>query len=192
MRKLIVSMNITLDGFMSGPDCELDWHFQRWTKDMADSLYMQLTNADTIVLGRKTYTAMASYWPAKTRDMCFPREDIAFADLMNNHTKLVFSKTLKTVEWNNSILVNDDVVRELSRLKKSSGKNLVIYGSGQIVQSLMKSGLVDEYQLWIHPVVLGAGKPLFPHTDQKINMKLCYTKSFSSGVIILHYKAQGE
>ena len=83
-------MNLTLDGFMSGTDCELDWHFQRWTKQMADTLYSQLRMADTIVLGRITYTAMAEYWPARAKDLRFPREDIAFADLMHRHRKLVF------------------------------------------------------------------------------------------------------
>ena len=81
MRKVIVSMNVTLDGFMSGVNCELDWHFQRWTKDMADSLYSQLSEVDTILLGRVTYAAMANFWPHKAKDLSFPREDIAFADV---------------------------------------------------------------------------------------------------------------
>ena len=189
MRKLIVSMNVTLDGFMAGPNCELDWHFQSWTTEMADSLYQQLSKADTILLGRITYKAMARYWPQQAKDLSFPREDIAFADLMNNYTKLVFSKTLITPEWNNSRIIKDNPVHEITKLKKCSGKDMIIYGSGKIVECLTNSGLVDEYQLWVHPVLLGKGKPLFRNLPERLSMKLFKTKSFSSGVIILYYGA---
>lgn len=187
MRKVIVSMNVTLDGFMSGPDCELDWHFQSWTNDMADSLYEQLSKADTILLGRITYNAMAKYWPFKAKDLSFPREDIAFAEMMNNYTKLVFSKTLLKASWNNSILVTGDVEEEIAKLKKGPGKDMIIYGSGKVVTALINSGLVDEYQLWIHPVLIGTGKPLFKNLHEKIPMKLFKTKTFANGVTILYY-----
>src|SRR5688572_29446129 len=94
MRKVIASINVSLDNYMSGPNCELDWHFQRWGPDLALSFCQQLSTADTILLGRVTYCAMALYWPQKAQDLSFPREDIAFADMMNNHTKVVFTKTL--------------------------------------------------------------------------------------------------
>ena len=183
MRKLIASMNLTLDGFMSGTDCELDWHFQRWTKQMADTLYSQLRMADTIVLGRITYTAMAEYWPARAKDLRFPREDIAFADLMHRHRKLVFSKTLKKTEWNNSVLLHGDAVNEIAKLKSEQGKDMIIYGSGKIVQSLIN--LIDEYQLWIHPILLGNGKKFFPNVQNMITMKLSNCECFASGVILL-------
>ena len=188
MRKLIVSMNVTLDGYMSGPNCELGWHFQTWTKEMADSLFDQLSRADTILLGRITYSAMAEYWPAKTTDPAFPREDIAFADLMNRQLKLVFSSTLKSPEWSNSTLLRGNLRREVLRLKKSIGSDIIIYGSGKIVQALMRYGLIDEYQLWIHPVLLGQGKPLFDDPRKRLCMKLFESKCFDSGVVLLYYK----
>ena len=187
MRKVIVSMNVTLDGFMSGPDCELDWHFQSWTKEMADSLYEQLSKADTILLGRVTYTAMANYWPSKSKDLSFPREDIAFAEMMNNYTKLVFSKTLVKTAWNNSRLVTGKVQEEIIKLKRQAGKDIMIYGSGKVVAALMNAGLIDEYQLWIHPVLIGKGKPLFKNLNDKLPMRLFKTKTFPNGVIILYY-----
>lgn len=95
MRKLIVSMNITLDGFMAGPAGELDWHFRFWNEEMADYGVMQLMQADTILLGRKTYNVMAGYWPLVSCNPCFPRSDIAFADMMNNYQKIVCSSTLQ-------------------------------------------------------------------------------------------------
>lgn len=187
MRKVIVSMNVTLDGFMSGPDCELDWHFQSWTSEMGDLLYEQLRKADTILLGRVTYRAMAKYWPSKATDLTFPREDIPFATLMNSYLKLVFSRTLTTSEWNNSRFLTGNPAEEILKLKKVPGKDMIIYGSGKIVDTLTESRLVDEYQLWVHPVVLGKGKPLFNDLRQRLSMKLFKTKLFSSGVIILYY-----
>ena len=195
-------MNVTIDGFMAGPDCELNWHFQRWTLDMAEHLGDQLSKADTILLGRITYNAMARYWPAIAASVSIAREDIAFAEMMNSHTKIVFSKTLKQSDvtakgWSNSKLAKKNISDEIVHLKKSHhkpGKDLIVFGSGQLVSSLMQSDLIDEYQLWIHPVVLGKGKPLFKPASLRENgmlkMKLVKTKIFSSGVILLSYKVQ--
>lgn len=190
MRKVIVSMNVTLDGFMAGPNCELDWHFRSWTTEMADLLYEQLRKADTILLGRATYKAMARYWPSKSQDMSFPREDLPFADLMNNYSKLVFSKTLTQSEWHNSTFLRGDPAAEVMSLKEQPGKDMIIYGSGNVVTSLTNSGLVDEFQLWIHPVILGVGKPLFKNLQQRLPLKLSKTKSFNSGVIVLYYACE--
>lgn len=187
MRKLIVSMNVTLDGFMSGPNCELDWHFQCWTNEMAYALCEQLSNADTILLGRVTYNAMAAYWPSKAKDLSFPREDIAFADMMNNYTKLVFSKTLTNPHWNNSKLIKGNIAGQTIQLKQQSGKNIIVYGSGRVVSALMQCGLIDEYHIWVHPVLLGKGKPLFTGIRDKLTMKLFKSKTFSSGVVLLNY-----
>jgi len=189
MRKLIVSMNVTLDGFMAGPDCELDWHFNSWNGEMAQAAAQQLSQADTIILGRITYRAMAMYWPMQAMSLLCPREDILFADMMNTHTKIVFSKTLRSAEWNNSKLVKHDIAKEIRSLKRQPGKDMIIYGSGRIVAALVHLGLIDEYHVWVHPVVLGKGKPLFPELQQSINIKLLNTKIFSSGVVMLSYSA---
>lgn len=188
MRKVILSMNVTLDGFMSGPNCELDWHFEIWSADMAASLCEQLSKADAIILGRVTYSAMARYWPAKAIDLSFPREDLAFAEMMNNHAKIVFSKTLTTTVWSNSRIVKGNIRKEVLQLKQQHGKDIIIYGSGKLASSLMKLGLIDEYFLWVHPVVLGAGKPLFKGLQNKLRMKLMNVKTFRSGVTVLSYE----
>ena len=190
MRKVIVSMNVTLDGFMAGPNCELDWHFRSWTNEMADALYEQLSKADTILLGRVTYKAMAKYWPSKAQDMSLAREDIPFAHLMNNYTKMVFSRTVSRSEWHNSKFLTGDPAEEVCRLKAEPGRDMIVYGSGEVVTSLTNSGLVDEFQLWIHPVLLGHGKPLFKNIQQKLMLKLSKTKLFTSGVVVLHYQCQ--
>jgi dihydrofolate reductase len=188
MRKIVVSMNVTLDGFIAGPNCELDWHFDSWTIDMATALCEQLSNADTILLGRITYCAMARYWPSKATSLSFPREDIAFAYMMNTYNKVVFSKTLNTSQWNNSRFVKGDLSREVLKLKKQPGKDIIIYGSGILVSALIHLNLIDEYTLWLHPVVLGSGKPLFKPSHGRYGLRLLTTRYFSSGVVSLRYE----
>jgi dihydrofolate reductase len=188
MRKLIASVNITLDGFMAGPNCELDWHFTRWTSEMAEVQTKQLSGADTILLGRITYIGMAAYWSSVSADLSFPREDLAFADLMNSRQKVVFSQTINELRWGNSKKINGNLRSEIHRLKKSGGEDIIIYGSGKLVSSLMRMGVIDEYILWMHPVLLGAGKPLFGNITDITNMQLFKNQRFESGVVMLHYK----
>jgi dihydrofolate reductase len=189
MRKLIVSMNVTLDGFMAAPDCSLDWHFKSWTSEMAATLCDEFNKADTILMGRVTYTAMARYWPSKMLDCHHPREDILFAEMMNRYRKVVFSRTLATADWHNSTLLKGNMLREVRLLKKQQAKNIMIYGSGTIVAALMQARLVDEYQIWVHPVALGRGKPLFKNARQQLYLQLKQTKPFSSGVVLCYYQA---
>lgn len=173
---------------MAGPNCELDWHFHYWNEEMARYAGEQLSNADTILLGRVTYCAMAKYWPSKTKDLLCPREDIAFADLINNCQKIVFSKTLENVSWSNSKLAKESIKTEITKLKQQPGKDMIVYGSGSIVSALSGSGLIDEYILWLHPVVLGKGKLLFKNTNTRPKLKLLNTRTFNTGVIILYYQ----
>ena len=190
MRKVIVSMNVTLDGYISGPNCELDWHFNRWAPDMGKRLGEELSKTDTILLGRITYEAMARYWPLKEMDMSFPRDDIAFAFMMNKHHKVVYSKTLQKAKWNNSTLIRGNIKDEINKLKQfrsEQDKNIIIYGSTKLVSALMQLSLVDEYQLWVHPIILGKGKPLFRKLKNTSELKLLNSKIFKSGVILLHY-----
>jgi dihydrofolate reductase len=187
MRKLIVSVNITLDGFMAGPNCELDWHFNRWTTEMADAQCEQLSRAGTILLGRVTYNAMAAYWSAAKSNLCFPRGDLAFADLMNSRQKVVFSRTIKELNWENSVQLSGNLGSEIYKLKKLDGNDIIIYGSSKLIGGLMRLGIIDEYILWIHPVMLGTGKPLFSKTKDITNMRLSNVQQFNSGVILLHY-----
>jgi dihydrofolate reductase len=192
MRKLVASINVTLDSYMSGPNCELDWHFERWGPDLAQAFGEQLSKADTILLGRVTYCAMAHYWPQKSQDLSYPRDDIAFADMMNNYKKIVFTHTLKHSVWDNSILVKGNLKKEILKLKKQKGKDIIIYGSGKLVASLVELGLIDEYVLWVHPVVLGEGKPMFKYVPDILNMKLEKITAYSSGVVMLCYQPVKE
>lgn len=187
-RKLIVSMNLTLDGFMSGPNGELDWHFENWTTEMAEFLGDQLLNADTILLGRITYEAMAAYWSLKAEDYSAPVEDRAFAEMMNRYVKIVFSGTLTILPWQNTIRMEGDLKDKVTKLKQQQGKNIMVYGSTQLVNALITLNLVDEFQLWMYPIVLSHGKPLFKDVKQYQNLKLLEAKTFRSGVVTLFYK----
>jgi dihydrofolate reductase len=188
MRKLIVSINVTLNGFMADPNGNLDWHMPYWNEEMSRVASEQLSNADTILLGRITYNAMAGYWPLQHANPYAAREDVAFADMMNSYKKVVFSKTLTTVSnWNNSRLVNRSIACEVNELKQQPGKDIIVYGSGTLAASLIWHNLVDEYHIWIHPVVIEQGMALFKSLRGRLNIHPFKTKVFDTGVVLICY-----
>jgi dihydrofolate reductase len=188
MRKLIVSMNLTLDGYYSGPDGELDWHLTSWTTEMGDAMCSQLAKADTILLGRITYNAMAAYCSIMVAGPSRRSEEFAFANMMNCCTKIVFSKTIVSASWKNTELLKGNLAYQTTRLKKKPGGDIIVYGSSQLVDGLIKADLVDEYRLWIHPVILGKGKSLFRNNREKHCLNLMDTETFPSGVVMMRYR----
>jgi len=177
MRKLFWQMMVSLDGFMEGPNGELDWHvvdeeFNRYVADMLNSI-------DAILLGRVTYQLFADYWPSSTD---------AEAPMMNELPKIVFSRTLQKLEWKNSRLVKDNIAEEIARLKQQPGKDLALFGSANLASSLMRLGWIDEYRFLVNPVVLGGGRPTFKDIKQRTLFKLLKAQTLSSGVIILYYQ----
>lgn len=193
MRKIIASINITLDGFMAGPHYELDWHFPYWTEEMAEFTGMELQKADTILLGRVTYEAMANHWSSANYDLSYSREDLAIAELMNNHAKIVFSRTLSRTNWNNSRIGGSDLQAEVYQLKNEPGenrKNILLFGSHSIARALQGLNLIDEYILWVHPVFVGRGKALF-HASPAQRLGLLHSRTFRSGVVLLRYETAG-
>ena len=180
-------MNLSLDGYLSGPFGELDWHFEIWNDSMGDKMLERLEKTDTIILGRVTYEAMAKYWTAKPLEDHFPRQDLAIADKMNQHTKVVFSKTIQKSIWHHSVFATGDPNEEIKRLKQQEGKDMILFGSARLASTFILSGIVDDYHLWIHPVILGTGKPFFNHLQKMINLKLKDSVSFESGVVANYY-----
>jgi dihydrofolate reductase len=178
MRKVIVSNAASLDGFFETPNKKLD--FVVLDEDFFDYARAMLGAADTLLFGRATYEHMASYWPTALAD--------EIAEKMNNLPKIVFSRTLQTVEWKNSRLVKGNVAEEISRLKQLPGKDMVILGSATIASLLMQQGLVDEYRVILQPVLLGSGSPLFKDITERIQLKLISAKAFGSGVVLLSYQ----
>src|SRR5579859_210985 len=144
MRKVYLGMNITLDGYVAGPNGELDWVFRTMSPDMGEWVTELLRGVDTILLGHTTYLQQAAAWPSQTGEM---------ADLLNSHAKIVFSKRLTTLEWNNSRLATAGAAEEIARLKEQPGKNIYVSGGATLAQSLSRRGLIEEYNLVLHPVV---------------------------------------
>ena len=179
MRKVILGMNITLDGYVAGPNGELDWAFRTMSPDLGEWVTELLRGADTILIGHTTYLQQAAAWPSQTSEM---------ATLLNSHTKIVFSKRLTTLEWNNSRLATADAAEEIACLKQQPGKNISVTGGATFAQSLARLGLIEEYNLVMHPIVLGGGKPLFKDLSHPLNLKLVSTKTFDSGAIGLTYQ----
>ena len=164
---------------MAGIKGELDWHFPFWTEEMAAYASRQLRAMDTILVGRLTYQKMAAYWPFA------PRND--FSAMMNNYEKIVFSTSLKKTDWQHSRVLAGNIGEEIIRLKQAPGRDMIIYGSASIVQAFLLMGLIDEFQVWLHPVAIGNGIPLFKSQSDMLSLRLLKTKTLCSGVLLLHY-----
>ena len=182
LRKIIVFENVTLDGFMAGPNEEIDWAIRddEVTQNSQEGQY----SIDMFLFGRVTYDMMASFWPTPAGKSANP----VFAEALNNTPKIVFSTTLKKADWQHTEVMRELTKDEILKLKQLPGNNMMIFGSGTIVNQLTKLGLVDEYQLLLNPVVLGKGKPLFKDTTEKMNLTLVRTKTFKSGIVLLQYQ----
>ena len=182
MRKLIVSEFVTLDGVMEAPE---KWSFQFWSEEAGKFKFDELFAADALLLGRVTYEGFAAAWPSQT-------DEQGFGDRMNSLPKFVVSKTLEKLEWNNSRLIKGDIAQEISRLKQQPGQDILVFGSADLVQTLMRHGLIDEYRLMVYPVVVGRGKRLFRGEIDTTVLKLSATKPFASGVVVLTYEPAGR
>jgi dihydrofolate reductase len=181
MRKLIFQMLISLDGYYEGLNHEIDWHVVE--DEFNAYAHALIKSVDTLIFGRVTYDLMASFWSSEVA----LRTDPVTADLMNNASKIVFSKTLKSADWQNTRLVKTDPVAEIIRLKKLPGRDMAIFASSDLSLTLLRARLIDEFQIIVNPVILGSGKSLFKGLDQRIKLKLVGTKVFGSGVVILTY-----
>jgi dihydrofolate reductase len=189
MRRVIMFNRVSVDGFFAGPNGEIDWFVADSELDRALHEMGQpgTVPPGTVLLGRVTYQLFESVWPKLATDPKAPKEARITADELNRMTKVVFSKTLKEVSWENTRLVSGDVAKEVGRLKQAKGSDILIFGSGTIVQQLTDAGLIDEYLLAVTPVILGEGKLLF-NGVKKLGLEPLETRSFNSGNVLLHYK----
>lgn len=184
MRRLIVFDNLSLDGSFSGPAGEFSWAHRPdpagdWTAFVAGNA----AGGGALVLGRVTYEIMASYWPTPLA----AANDPAVAAHMNGLEKIVFSRTLRTATWSNTRIVAGDLVEEMRRLKREPGADLVILGSGSLVAPLAAAGLIDEFQVVVHPVALGGGRSLFLGLGGPVVMRLLEARTFGNGNVLLRY-----
>ena len=176
MSKVVVSMFLSLDGLVVGPKEEMDWVINDFDSEgMGADMSRLQANAGTFLLGRQTYQIMAGAWPNQTE------ETSPGSDVMNHTPKLVASNTLKET------LLRGDVLREIRKLKEKPGKDIVTFGSPKLVQSLAEAGLVDLFHIWLHPTLLGNGKPFF-RGERRLNLKLVENKAYKNGVVRLDYE----
>ena len=190
MRKVILSIYVTLDGVMEDPGGAEEfehggWSIQFFDQEAAKYAFDQLFASDALLLGRVTYEEFAAAWPSMT-------DEAGFAERMNSLPKFVVSTTLEEAEWNNSTLIKDNVAEEVSKLKQHPGQDILIYGSGNLVHALMQHHLIDEFRLWVHPIVLGGGKRLFRDGGDTTVLRLVDSKTFRSGVVVLSYQPAGN
>ena len=174
MRLLILQMQMTLDGFIGGPNGEVDWAFPGFSDEYAAWGAADLWNASLHLMGRVTYGEMAAHWPTSTEPYAAP---------MNEIPKIVFSRTLKQADWPETRVVATDPGAEVARLKRESGKPLLAHGGAQIARALIQSGQIDVYRLIVHPVVIGKGRSLFDEIDTPFRLRLTDLRKFDTGIV---------
>ncbi len=185
MRKLVLFAHISLDGFAG--DIHGDLHFLSYNEELQQYGEELVKTVGTPVYGKNTYHLMAGYWPTLLDDPNASEHSLKHARWVHEIPKIVFSTTLPSADWNNTTLIKDNVVEEVNKLKQQPGKDLAIFGSPGLAKNLMNLGLIDEYKLTLHPVILGEGISLFDSNTQMSKLKLLESKTLGSGVVTLHY-----
>ncbi|MFE4334780.1 dihydrofolate reductase family protein [Streptomyces sp. NPDC056831] len=184
MRKIILMMSMSLDGFVEGPDREIDWHL------VDDELHIhfneQLRTMGGFLDGRVTYQLMADFWPTADSDPSSTGPMAEFAAIWRDMPKIVFSRTLERADWNTTIMREVDI-DEITALKARPGGDLSL-GGADLAASFMRHDLIDEYRIYVHPVLIGRGKPLFPASDARTHFQLTETRTFGNGVVLLRYE----
>ncbi len=192
MREVIWLMHLSLDGFVSGPKGELDWAGAAMDDQLWEDVQDLLRTVDGALFGRVTYQMFENYWPAVARNGSSSKNKREFAVWIDNTPKTVASKTLKGLEWKNSTLLSDHVVEGVSRMKNQPGGNLLMFGSPSLASVLFEANLIDELHLKMHPVLLGAGRPLFHGATERRKLELVTSRTFDSGVVGLRYNVAGS
>lgn len=191
MRKIISLTHLSLDGFASGPNDELDWI--AYDSELEAYAHTMHDLTDAVIWGRRTYEGMAGYWltvPGNPESTPAEREHARWLD---NATKIVVSRTLDRIDWNkatNTVLIKDNIAEQINQIKAQPGKDIWFLGSTMLAQTFMQLDLIDEYRININPSVLGVGKPLFANVTRNIPLKLLESKTFKSGVVALRYEPQ--
>jgi dihydrofolate reductase len=185
MRKLVVFNHVSLDGYFVDANGDMSWakadhQDAEWNAFVAGNA----SGGGVLVFGRITYELMAGFWPTPFAIESMP----AVAEGMNKMPKVVFSRTMDRASWNNTTLVKGDLAAEMRKLKQAPGEGMAILGSGSIVAQLAQEGLIDEYQIVVNPVVLGAGRTMFEGVKEKLSLKLTKTRAFGNGNVLLCYE----
>ncbi|NIJ52874.1 dihydrofolate reductase family protein [Dyadobacter arcticus] len=182
MRKLKLQVQMTVDGFIAGPNGEMDWVSMNWDDQLKNYVGDLTTPVDCIVLGRKLAEGFIPYWAAN------PEQD--GADIFNGSHKVVFTKTLEKSDWENTVLAKGDIVEEITKLKEQDGGDIIAYGGAHFVSALIKNGLIDEYHLFFNPAAIGEGLPIFKELNSKKDLTLVKSNAFDCGIVVMHYESK--
>lgn len=184
MRKIKLQMQVSIDGFVAGPNGEMDWMVWNWDDALTQYVKELTTPVDTILLGRVLAQGFIPHWAAAAAN-----PDAAdFEQKMHETHKVVFTKTLENNEWSNTDLAKGNLAEEITTLKSLPGKDIIVYGGSNFVSNLIKNDLIDEYHFFINPMILGSGMPIFQAAADKNTLKLLHTKSFECGIAVLCYQ----
>ena len=186
MKKLIISLHVSLDGFVAGSNGEMDWI--KLDEEMFDMVAGLTDEAGTALYSRITYEMMDSYWPGAANLPNATKHDIEHSNWYNQVEKVVLSRSMKDLKRDKTTFISDDAAASIKTLKKQHGKNILVFGSPGAVHLLMESDLIDEYWLFVNPVILGEGIPLFTKLSKRTSLTLVTSKAFAYGVVALHYK----
>lgn len=178
-------MHISLDGFVAGPNGEMGWI--KVDEEIFDHVGKRISEGDTALYGRVTYQMMEAYWPSAGKEPAASRHDIEHSRWYNNVHKIVLSKTLKGAHLNNTTIINDNLSDRINEIKQQAGTDILLFGSPTATHALMQQNLIDGYWLFVNPIILGQGIPLFVDIKDQIKLTLLTTRQFASGVTELNY-----
>jgi dihydrofolate reductase len=190
MRKIISFMHISLDGFVAGPNGEMNWI--KVDEEIFDFVGKRIGESDTALYGRVTYEMMENYWPTAGDKPEASKHDIEHSRWYNKAHKIVLSKTMKDVSLANTTIISDNLSARINEIKQQAGGEILLFGSPTATHSLIQQNLIDGYWLFVNPIVLGQGIPLFVDIKDKIKLKLLTTRQFTSGVTELNYIVDGQ
>lgn len=184
MRTLTVFNSISLDGYFTDKDNRIDWAHKQQDKEWTDFVSSNASGDSELLFGRLTYDMMKSFWPTPAAAEQMP----VVADRMNTASKVVFSRSVKDSDWQNTRFFNGDIAEEVARMKSEDGPDMVLMGSGSIVRQLTDAGLIDEYQFVVTPVILGAGRTMFEGIKETVDLKRASVREFQNGNVVTTYE----
>jgi dihydrofolate reductase len=190
MRKLKLQVQMTVDGYIAGPNGELDFMVWNWDDELRQYTTAITEPVDCIILGRKLAEGFIPHWATVAANPDNP--EFTAGKKFTDTPKVVFTKTLDKSEWDNTVLAKGDLVEEITKLKKQDGQDIIAYGGATFVSALIKHGLIDEYHLFINPTAIGNGMPIFKELDSKQNLTLVKSTSFDCGIVVLNYEPKRD
>lgn len=186
MRKLKLQVQMTVDGYIAGPNSQMDWVVWNWDDKLKQYVTDLTEPVDCIVLGRKLAEGFIPHWAAVAADPDHP--EFSAGQKFTDTPKVVFTKTLDRSEWGNTVLAKGDLVDEITHLKKQDGQDIIAYGGATFVSALIQHGLIDEFHLFINPAAIGNGMTIFKELDRPQNLKLVKATAFDCGIVVLNYE----